>query len=186
MDGSALQNRASSAAEPNEQAAVSELSLAVIGCGNPNRRDDGAGPAVIAALRQGQLPDRVRLFDAGTDGMGVMYAAKGASHLILVDARAPEGEPGAIFDVPGDFLEAQPPQSFNLHDFRWDHALFAGKKIYGDAFPKQVKVFLIEAADLDLGLGLSEPVAQAVTKVADQIAALAESFAPGASAGDWS
>ena len=167
MDGSALQNRVGSAAEPNEQAAVSEPSLAVIGCGNPNRRDDGAGPSV-------------------TDGMGVMYAAKGASHLILVDARAPEGQPGAIYDVPGDFLEAQPPQSFNLHDFRWDHALFAGKKIYGDAFPKQVKVFLIEAADLDLGLGLSDPVAQAVTKVADQIAALAGSFASGASAGDWS
>lgn len=181
-----MQDSALPKAKPDEAEAASALSLAVIGCGNPNRRDDGAGPAVIAALRQVDLPDSVHLFDAGTDGMGVMYAAKGASHLILVDARAPEGEAGAIYDVPGDFLEAQPPQSFNLHDFRWDHALFAGKKIYGDAFPKQVKVFLIEAADLDLGLGLSEPVEGAVAKVAARIEALAGSLASGEPAEDWS
>ncbi|MFM6344532.1 MAG: hydrogenase maturation protease, partial [Dolichospermum sp.] len=44
------------------------------------------------------------------------------------------------------------------HDFRWDHALAAGRKIFGDDFPQEVTVYLIEAANLDLGLELSPVV----------------------------
>ena len=68
--------------------------VAVIGCGNPNRSDDGVGPRVIALLREKSLPPSVGLFDAGTDGMAVMYRARGVSRLIIVDAKAPEGAPG--------------------------------------------------------------------------------------------
>ncbi len=152
------------------------MSFAVIGCGNPNRRDDGVGPAVIARLKTRSLPKGVDLHDAGTDGMGVMYKARGATHLVIVDARVPDGSPGAIYDVPGHVLEAPPPQSLNLHDFRWDHALFAGRKIYGEEFPAQVKVFLIEAESLELGLGLGEVVETAADSVADTIQALAEDY----------
>lgn len=145
---------------------------AVIGCGNPNRSDDGVGLRVIELLHDKSLPAHVALFDAGTDGMSVLYRARGASQLIIVDARVPEGNPGAIYEVPGDVLSAPPPQSLNMHDFRWDHALFAGHKIYGDDFPKNVSVFLVEAQTLDLGLGLSEKVEDAAASVAEQIAAL--------------
>ena len=143
---------------------------AVIGCGNPNRSDDGAGPRVIDLLKRKELPAGVGLFDAGTDGMAVMYRAKGTARLIIVDARAPEGSPGAVYEVPGAVLEAPPPQSLNLHDFRWDHALYAGRQIYGDAFPAQVQVYLIEAASLALGLALSPAVTAAAETVADRSA----------------
>lgn len=145
------------------------ISTAIIGCGNPNRSDDGVGPEVIRLLHQIMLPDNVAVFDAGTDGMAVMYQTRGVEKLIIVDAKVPEGNPGSIFKVPGELLEAQPPQSLNLHDFRWDHALFAGRKIYGDDFPKEVSVFLIEAQSLSLGLGLSEKVAEAAVNVAEEI-----------------
>ncbi|MBL4629550.1 MAG: hydrogenase maturation protease [Roseicyclus sp.] len=134
------------------------LDIVVIGCGNPNRSDDGVGPHVVRLLREKGVPDNVRVFDGGTDGMGIMYSARGATHLIIVDARIPEGSPGAIYEVPGEVLEAPPKQSLNLHDFRWDNALYAGKRIYGDDFPKSISVLLIEAASLELGLGLSEEV----------------------------
>ena len=98
--------------------------------------------------------------------MGVMYRAQGAGRLIIVDARAPEAGPGAIYEVAGALLEAAPPRSFNLHDFRWDHALYAGRRIWGGAFPTDVTVILIEAASLGLGLGLTPQ------HVADRIVAL--------------
>lgn len=142
---------------------------AVIGCGNPNRSDDGVGPRVIELLRGRDLGPDVAIYDAGTDGMGVMYQARGCARLIIVDARAPEGDPGAVFEVPGDVLERPPNQSLNLHDFRWDHALFAGRKIYGDEFPADVTVLLVEAKSLDLGLGLSPEVGAAAKTVADRI-----------------
>ena len=134
------------------------LDIVVIGCGNPNRSDDGVGPHVVGLLREKGVPDNVRVFDGGTDGMGIMYSARGATHLIIVDARIPEGSPGAIYEVPGEVLETPPKQSLNLHDFRWDNALYAGKRIYGDDFPKSISVLLIEAASLELGLGLSDEV----------------------------
>lgn len=156
--------------------AVADLT-AIIGCGNPNRSDDGVGPRVIDILSREPLPPGCRLFDAGTDGMGVMYRARGARRLIIVDARAPEASPGAIYEVPGALLEAPPRHSLNLHDFRWDHALHAGRQIYGADFPSDVAVFLIEAQTLELGLGLSPAVEAAAQEVAARIRARLEAAA---------
>ena len=147
--------------------------LAVIGCGNPNRSDDGAGPAVICLLAAGTRSHAgVKLLDAGTDGMAVLFAARGCRRLVIVDACRSGSEPGAIFEVPGAELEARPRPSFNLHDFRWDHALFAGRAMYGSAFPQDVTVLLIEALTLDFCIGLSPQVTAAVEKVVSRIAQL--------------
>lgn len=148
--------------------------VAVVGCGNTNRTDDGVGPHVIALLGERSLPPDVALHDGGTDGMGVMYRARGVDHLIIVDAKAPEGRPAAIYHVPGDELEAVPPSSFTLHDFRWDHALYAGRKIFGVAFPSRVDVFLVEAHDLSLGLDLTPDIAFAAEAVADRIVGMVQ------------
>jgi len=148
---------------------MTDPDIVIIGCGNPNRSDDGVGPHVASLLMQNAVPAHVRVFDGGTDGMSVMYRARGATHLIIVDARIPESAPGAIYEVPGEVLEAPPKQSLNLHDFRWDNALYAGQRIYGDAFPTHISVLLIEAESLELGLGLSPLVADAATKVEARI-----------------
>jgi hydrogenase maturation protease len=150
--------------------------IAVIGCGNPNRRDDGAGPEVMRALKA-QLGDRgpgVLLLDAGTDGMAVMFTARGCRSLIVVDACRSGSEPGAVFEMPGAELQQRYQPSLNLHDFRWDHALYAGRALYGADFPDDVVVMLIEVADVDLGLGLSPQVTEAVRKVAARVEELVE------------
>jgi len=148
--------------------------IAVIGCGNANRSDDGAGPAVVRALRERGLASApfLKLLDAGTDGMGVIYAARGCRSLVIIDACQTGAEPGAIFEVPGEVLQREPERSFTLHDFRWDHALHAGRRTYGAGFPADVVVLLIEARTVALGLELSPPVAAAVRQVADRVAGL--------------
>lgn len=146
--------------------------IAVIGCGNSNRRDDGAGPEVLRLLAErgaGANWGDVRLLDAGTDGMAVMFAARGCSTLIVVDACRSGTEPGAVFEVPGALLEQRHQATLTLHDFRWDHALYAGRAIFRDAFPGDVTVLLIEAADTGLGIGLTPAVADAVRKVAARV-----------------
>lgn len=151
---------------------MSEHVLTIIGCGNPNRCDDGVGVYVAQQLleRQRSRPSRnIQIFDAGTDGMGVMFQARGSSALVIVDASKSGSEPGAIFEVPGDELESEPPASFNLHDFRWDHALHAGRQIFKNEFPSDVTVYLIEGHSTELGLGLSEPVADAAVRVIEMI-----------------
>jgi hydrogenase maturation protease len=146
--------------------------LTIIGCGNPNRSDDGAGIAVVRRLMDrlgGDRGESTRLFDAGTNGMQVMFEARGASELVLVDASSSRSEPGSIFEVPGEVLQNVPAPGHGLHGFRWDHALYAGKKIFGCDFPDRVTVYLIESQTLELGIGLSAPVEHAVARVIDRI-----------------
>ena len=144
--------------------------IAVVGCGNPNRQDDGVGPAIIRMLRERRLASLdVRLFDAGTDGMSVMFAARGCSCLIVVDAASSGSAPGAIFEVPGGELARPYRPGLNMHDFRWDAAIYTGQQILRDQFPGDVTVLLIEAQDLGLGIGLSDVVSAAAMVVAEKI-----------------
>jgi hydrogenase maturation protease len=146
--------------------------IVVVGCGNPNRLDDGAGLEVLRLLNArgvGRDARRVRLLDAGTDGMAAMFAARGCRTLIIVDACRSGSEPGATFEVPGAEFEQRYAPSLNLHDFRWDHALFAGRRIFRDDFPSDVMVMLIEAQTIELGIGLSPAVSAAVAKTVDRI-----------------
>ncbi|MFB2833667.1 hypothetical protein [Floridanema evergladense] len=62
-----------------------------------------------------------------------------------------------------------PEASYTLHDFRWHHAIAAGRKIFKQDFPNQVTVYLIEAENLDFGLELSFPVQRAVDIVTAKI-----------------
>lgn len=146
--------------------------LTVIGCGNANRCDDAVGVHLAQRLQQ-HLADhpnpQVRIFDAGTAGMEVMFQARGSERLILIDACSSGSEAGAVFNVPGAELDDCPGHSFNLHDFRWNHALYAGRRIFAGDFPGDVSVYLIEAADLSFGLALSEPVSKAADIVFTQV-----------------
>ncbi len=146
--------------------------LAVIGCGNPNRSDDGVGVVVTQRLKQwlNDAPrDGVAVFDAGTGGMEVMFQARGAASLIIVDACVSGSQPGSIFKLPGHELIKQPVPGYSLHDFRWDHALYTGQKIFGNEFPTDVTVYLVEAASVSLGVELSPAVSDAVDQVVSLI-----------------
>jgi hydrogenase maturation protease len=148
--------------------------VVVIGCGNLNRSDDAAGVRVIERLRTvlgPALPDHLRLFDAGTGGMEVMFQARGAQRLVIVDACRSGSEAGAIFQLPGSEIDTAHQPGYSLHDFRWDHAVHAGRRIFGAAFPADLTVYLIEAGSLDFGTELTPLVATAVAKVAKLIAA---------------
>lgn len=146
--------------------------LSVIGCGNLNRCDDGVG--VVVAHQLMHYRDKVSIFDAGTGGMEVMFRARGASRLVLIDASRNGSEPGAIFRVPGEELARDYKPTFSLHDFRWDHALYAGRRIFGASFPTDITVFLIEGATFDLGTQLSDPVQRAADRVCIEITGIIE------------
>jgi hydrogenase maturation protease len=74
-----------------------------------------------------------------------------------------------VFELPGTEVARDHEPSLNLHDFRWDHALAAGRRIFAADFPDDVTVWLIEAASTDFGIGLSPAVAVAANKVIDRI-----------------
>lgn len=157
--------------------------LAIIGCGNTNREDDAVGVYVAQQLLEIQSKKNwngITIYDAGTAGMDIMFKARGCKSLIIVDANQSNSAPGTIFEVPGSELENAPEPSYNLHDFRWDHALFAGKKIYKEDFPTDVIVFLIEIRNLSMGIGLSTEVQKSGDRVVEKILKRIDAYIAGA------
>ena len=144
----------------------------VVGCGNLYRNDDGVGVRAVHQLRAdwaASMPPGLRLFDAGTGGMELMFQARGARGLVIIDACRSGSSPGAIFRVPGSEIGSMHQPSYSLHDFRWDHAVHAGRRIFGADFPSDLTVYLVEAGDLGLGNELSAPVQQALIEVCRQV-----------------
>ncbi|MDH4196188.1 MAG: hydrogenase 3 maturation endopeptidase HyCI [Candidatus Aminicenantes bacterium] len=77
--------------------------VAVLGVGNPDRGDDGAGLACVRALRKVRPPlsRRVRLIEAGSvpENFTASVRRFSPSHVIVVDAARAGRRPGAVFPV---------------------------------------------------------------------------------------
>jgi hydrogenase maturation protease len=160
----------------------------VIGCGNPLRGDDAAGCVLIHRLweRWGGAPavagvekredssaagggetrlmSDVRLADAGTSGMGVVFQMREAERVILVDAARTGSPPGTVMRVPA--LELAPvPRAGASHEFRWDAAIGFGHWLLGPQMPGTVEAVLIEGQSFAFGGTLTRPVDRAVERV---------------------
>ena len=139
----------------------------IIGCGNLLRGDDAVGPVLIRHLWEMGLPEGVRCADGGTGGMDVAFQMRGVPEVILIDACRSGSEPGAIFELPGNEVERLPPLTgINAHSFRWDHALAFGRWLLKDEYPKNITVYLIEAAQIEIGAPLSVAVDAAMKRLA--------------------
>lgn len=144
--------------------------LAVVGCGNLLRADDGVGPVLVRKLWEGGVPSGVRLVDGGTAGMDVAFQMRGAQRVVVVDASSTGNPPGTVFQIPGLAVEDMPPLSgLHTHSFRWDHALAFARWLLGGEYPSDVTVYLIEAADFTPGGELSAPVRDGMNQVLDLI-----------------
>ncbi|AQT80884.1 peptidase M52 [Mycolicibacterium litorale] len=142
----------------------------MVGCGNLLRGDDGVGPVLIRHLWERGVPTGARLVDGGTAGMDVAFQMRGAQRVVIVDASATGATPGTVYRVPGAELDDLPPlQGLHTHSFRWDHAIAFARWVLTDACPSDITVFLIEAAGVELGADLSEPVQAAMEQVISAI-----------------
>ena len=72
----------------------------ILGVGNPLRRDDGIGPAVIQLLAENrdgyQIPSDIELVDGGTDGLGLIEYLKDYKKVVIIDAVETGLAPGTI------------------------------------------------------------------------------------------
>jgi hydrogenase maturation protease len=141
--------------------------VVVIGVGNEFRRDDGAGPAVIARL-QGLAPPGVRLIVTDGEPARLIEAWTEAALAVVVDAvRADPPHPGKIHRFVVDRPGAAPGRAASSHGLGFDDAIRLAVAL--DRMPGRLIVHAIEAADLSQGPGLTEPVAAAVGVVARAI-----------------
>jgi hydrogenase maturation protease len=135
----------------------------VAGIGNVLLGDDGFGPEVVRRLAEvSDLPDEVRVVDYGIRGMHLAYdLLDGYDDMVLVDALPGGGEPGRITVLEigeGDVGSGV----FDPHGMD-PVAVLAGLRRLGGTLPRTYVVGC-RPANLEEGIGLSEPVAAAVPR----------------------
>ncbi|WP_349570982.1 hydrogenase maturation protease [Azotobacter salinestris] len=141
--------------------------ILLLALGNPERGDDGIGPAVAARLH-GRLPPGVALRLCSGDVLGLVEEWRDLQALVCVDASTPQGEPGRIrrLDLAADELF----QEFSLtssHGFGLAEAVGLARAL-GTAPPRMV-VYAVEGSRFTVGTSLSGPVAAALDEVAARI-----------------
>ena len=152
----------------------------VIGVGNDFRRDDGAGPAVVAALREAGGVPGARLACCDGEPARLIDLWAGSRLAVLVDAAAPDPghglRPGDVLRWDGDRPDRDGRQVRAVSDgSAGSHSLGPGAALrlarVLDREPERLVVLAVVGADFGPGPGLSAPVAAAVDRVVDQVRA---------------
>ena len=145
------------------------LRLLVAAIGNPDRGDDGVGPAVARVLKR-HMPAGVRILECGGDVLELVDTWAGSAAAILIDASDPAGNPGRIrrLDLVTSVLPADFAQN-STHAFGLAETIELARAL--GQLPSHLVVYLIEGERFDTGAPLSPPVAAAVGKVVKAILA---------------
>jgi hydrogenase maturation protease len=154
--------------------------ILVAGVGNVFLRDDAFGVEVVRLLAERPQPPGVQVRDYGIRGVHLAYELlNGYDLFVLVDA-APRGEaPGTVtvleVDVPG--ADALPV--IDAHSLTPD-AIFGLLSSLG-GHPGRSLVVACEPAEVDAGMGLSDPVREALphaVRVVEELVAQADETGP--------
>lgn len=149
--------------------------ILVAGIGNIFLGDDGFGSEVV---RHAELPyddPTVQVIDYGIRGMHLAYdLLEEWDMLVLVDAVPSQGHPGTLHVFQADHDSSPETNGLDAHSMD-PAAVFASLRALG-GHPPYTVVVGCEAASVQEGIGLTEPVAEAVPRaarvVADIVAAL--------------
>jgi hydrogenase maturation protease len=147
--------------------------VTVIAIGNPYRRDDGVGAAVLAALGESLGEDpRVRLAELDGEPIRMMQAWEGSTAVWIVDATSSDRPSGSVQEVDARRLV---DGGSTWRGVGGGHALGLREAIEFavalDRLPAEIRVIGIEGESFDHGAGFTPTVADAVPVVADRVLA---------------
>ena len=142
-------------------------SVLVVAIGNPDRGDDGFGPAVVQRLI-GRVPSAVRTLQRGGDVLALIEDWDGIPSVIVIDAMAPISEPGRVHRF--DLIDSPLPIGFapnSSHAFGVAETVELARSL--GRLPQYLVAYLVEGEQFGTGAPLSLAIAGAVGDVADRI-----------------
>jgi hydrogenase maturation protease len=138
--------------------------MLVIGCGNLDRGDDGAGVMVAERLRKLGFDARILTGEA----LNLIEAWSGADDVVVVDAVESDTLLGKVWVWDGRTEKIQRGLPISTHGFGVAEAIKLAR-ILG-CLPKRLRVFGIEGRRFDVGSEISPEVVSATEEVAKRIA----------------
>ncbi|MFE5123768.1 hydrogenase maturation protease [Streptomyces sp. NPDC056669] len=133
--------------------------VVVIGVGNPFRRDDGAGPAVIEALRANPPEDTLLLDSDGEPGRMLGLWHRQDAVVVVEVVHAHPGQPGRLHTLTAEQAARSAARPASTHALGLGETFALAAAL--DRMPRELTVHAVEGADFSLGRGLSPPVADA-------------------------
>ena len=161
-----------------------EMRILVAGIGNAWLRDDGFGGEVARRMAALDLPSGVAVMDAGTGGLDLAYEVmRGYDALVIVDVSRQGGAPGTLYVMEPDEASTdgaiEDGATINPHAMDPQTVLRFVKSI--GAWPGRVIVIACEPGEVEeLGIGLTEPVHEAVARAMTLVAETVEELRAGA------
>jgi hydrogenase maturation protease len=139
------------------------------GIGNVLLGDDGIGPYVVRTLEAGyEFDENVEIIDLGTPALDLIYKIVDLDLLILVDALANGGIPGAVACYEkADLVQHALPSRMDPHSPALSESLLAVDML-GNG-PKEVMLIAVAGQRYETGCILSEAVRLSVEKVIREI-----------------
>jgi len=142
-------------------------SVLVLGIGNLLLEDEGVGPRAIEELsRRYRFSPEVQLLEGGTAGFSLLPRIIEADRLLVLDAIQAGEPPGSLLALDGNSLPAACGKKLSPHQIGLGDVL-AVARLYGG--PKEIAVLGVEPQSLNLGIGLSSRVAQALEKLIEAV-----------------
>jgi hydrogenase maturation protease len=142
--------------------------IAVIGVGNPLRRDDGVGLEVVERARP-RLPQSATVETSAGDPAVLLEAWTGIGLAVAVDAaRWPGAAPGEVIWIENAASSTGPlrwSDPGGTHGLGLAQAIGLGRAL--GRLPERLAVLAVAIDDDGLGVGLSASVAAAVGRAAD-------------------
>jgi hydrogenase maturation protease len=142
-------------------------SVLVLAIGNPDRGDDGFGPAVAQRL-PGPVHPTVRILERSGDALALIEDWEGIPSVIVIDAMAPISEPGQVHRF--DLTDSPLPIGFapsSSHAFGVAETVELARSL--GRLPRYLVAYLVEGEQFGTGAPLSLAVAQAVGDVAEHV-----------------
>ena len=137
--------------------------IAVLGMGNELLKDEGIGVHVIRYLENVPGLSLVRLIDGGTRPDAIDEIGD-VERLIIVDAIRGEEDPGAVYRLSPEQVQAQKPSSVHeltVMDMLWSMDILGSVP--------EVTIIGVEPKEIDWGLELSPELANKLPQIAEVV-----------------
>jgi hydrogenase maturation protease len=144
----------------------------VVGVGNEFRRDDGAGPEVIARLRALQPHDAslagviLALSDGEPGRMIDLW--EGARLAVVIDAvRDTTMPPGHRYQLTADAVAGAADSAASSHSIGFSDTVELARVL--GRLPERLMVFAVVGRDFGFGIELTAEVAAAIAELVEQV-----------------
>jgi len=139
----------------------------VLGIGNPFRRDDGIGPAVISCLKSENSLEGIDLLDGGTDGLALIDYIQGYKKVLVVDAVDMGMAPGEVRTFsPEEAKLTIKTDALSTHGFGLAEVIALMEKLEKKI---DMRIIGIQAKDVSFGEGMSPEVSSKIEEILELV-----------------